>query len=213
MKITQLPAFLDSWVPERNRLDRFAADPKHWRFAIETTWNGEPLPHEHVALVVVSRDGIAIDAPYFDDPPPAQGGGRCDRLWEFEVVEVFLAEGQGADSRYVELELGPHGHWLVLGFEGYRRQTPLPDVVVDYRVRVDREAGRWRGELVLEPSWWQGVLVRSRLGNAFAIHDGASRELGRRRFCAAYPAPTHAERPDFHRVDHFGALPTVTSAV
>jgi len=181
-----------------------------WRFEVASTWNGGALPKDEVTKVSVSASGIVVDARFYDDVRP-EGIGRHARLWEHEVVEVFLAEGVEATSRYVELELGPHGHWLVLGFEGYRQAMTLPErVVVDYRASIDSVAQkRWRGELVLEHEWWKGVLAATRRANAFAIHDGASSGIARRRFCAAFPAPRDAERPDFHRVDWFG---DVTSA-
>ncbi len=189
------------------------SDSEGWRFEVASTWNGTPLSRGEVTYVSVSANGIVVDAPFYDDARPSGPGGpvgigRHDRLWEHEVVEVFLAEGDEPTSRYVELELGPHGHWLVLGFEGYRRAMMLPDgVVVDYRASLHLgDVNRWRGELVLEPRWWQGVLAATRRANAFAIHDGTSAGITQRRFCAAFPAPNEAERPDFHRVDWFGGV-------
>jgi len=174
---------------------------------IASTWNGVSLARDEVTLVSVYASGVVIDAPFYGDARPP-GLGRHDRLWEYEVVEVFLAEGMEPSSRYVELELGPHGHWLVLGFEGYRQVIELPDgVVVDYRASLHvGTARRWRGELVLEPSWWQGVLERTRFANAYAIHEGRVVGLPGRRYGAAFAAPVDAERPDFHRTLHFGTF-------
>jgi hypothetical protein len=57
--------------------------------------------------------------PLFDDPdPPNELPGICPGLWDYEVVELFFANGH---EQYVEIEVGPHGHWLVYLHEGVRK--------------------------------------------------------------------------------------------
>ena len=48
---------------------------------------------------------VSICAPYFGDPVPDGGvpGRPFYRLWDFEVVEVFLL---GEGEKYLELEFG-----------------------------------------------------------------------------------------------------------
>lgn len=158
-----------------------------WRFEIEREWSGQVLG-ERIA-VEVHAGGLSVAAPFFGEDTRPDGEGFCARLWEHEVVEVFLGREDGA---YVELEFGPFGHWLVLAFSGYRQGGPVHGLVNG--CRVTREAGAWRGELALEPRWWREVLDRSTVGNAYAIHT----TQGRRRYCAAHPA-ADGSRPDFHR--------------
>lgn len=40
------------------------------------------------------------------------------QLWNFEVVEFFFAN---AKNQYLEVEVGPHGHWLCLLHDGIRK--------------------------------------------------------------------------------------------
>lgn len=171
----------------------------HVALRIASTWNGEPAcPDEIVELMLARRrDGLAltVEAPWFGDPPPSAPVGRTDRLWEHEVVELFLA-GPGAphDIPYLEVELAPHGHFLVLRFRGVRRLVGS-EPRLDFAVRHDGE--RWTGRAHLPEAW---LPPRPWRANAFALHGaGASR-----RHLAASPLPGPA--PDFHQPDRFPPL-------
>lgn len=172
-----------------------------WRFEIGREWSGEALGDGFV--VEVHPGGVRVDAPFFGEDRRPEGVGVCGRLWEHEVVEVFLAEEGG---RYVEIEVGPFGHWLALAFDGYRQGGEVHGVVNSMNVEI-RGEGRWRGELSFEPGWWTGVLARSVVGNAFAIHTVG----GRRRHCAAF-LPGDGSRPDFHRRDTYRALVEIAAS-
>ena len=131
---------------------------------------------------------MRVDAPFHGDPAPPGPPGRRPGLWEFEVVELFLV---GSGGRYLELEVGPHGHFLALELEGIRRLS-RDDVLPAWECRIAE--GRWRGELRIG-------LDRLPVGvdrwNAFAIH-GEGKE---RRYLAAHPLP--GEAPDFHQPERF----------
>src|SRR5262245_55837907 len=93
---------------------------------IASTWDGLPLPAAEQArlrLRLTPRELLlALAAPFHADPRPAGPPGPTPRLWEHEVVELFLA-GAGSGSgppRYTEIELSPWGHHLVLRLEGVR---------------------------------------------------------------------------------------------
>jgi hypothetical protein len=170
---------------------------------ITRTWDGAAAPaDEHVTVTVTdSPDGlrVAVEAPAHGDPPPCtpEGGpapvGATWALWDHEVVELFVL---GADDHYTELELGPHGHHLLLRLHGRRNlvERLLP---VDATWRT--AGGRWQAEAVLPV----GVLPpRPWRVNAYAIHGtGAAR-----RYLAWAPVP--GPQPDFHRLEHFLPLPT-----
>lgn len=173
------------------------------RWVIGRTWDGVALSEGAVAVVEVDERGVTVEAMGFGDPPPELPPGRHARLWEHEVVEVFLAEGRTSDSRYVEVEVGPHGHWLVLAFEGERRLVSgCEDRVLGYRVEPGAH-GWWRGRLELEPGWWGEVVRRAVFGNAYAVHGFLGSGVEARRFCASHPAPAGQARPDFHRLEGF----------
>ena len=161
---------------------------------IERTWNGEALPAEETASISLCWEGeelvLRVKAPYAGDPPPEGPPGPVGGLWDFEVVELFLV---GQAERYTEIELGPHGHHLVLRLEGVR-------AIVEQELAIDFEAMRhgshWSGvaripaELIPDPI--------ERL-NAFAI-----RGTGAQRSYMAW-SPVPGEAPDFHRIGLFPA--------
>lgn len=126
---------------------------------------------------------IEVDAPFHGDPPPTSW-----RLWEHEVVELFVCSGEA----YTEIELNPFGDHLVLRFQGYRNRTELK-LPIEYSSKV--EGGRWRGVAEvklrhLPPQPWTV--------NAYAIHGTPRRHLAW--------APGEGE-PDFHQVGSFRPLP------
>jgi hypothetical protein len=157
---------------------------------IERLWDGAPVPAEEVATMTLEVAGtnlsVEVSAPFHGDPPPQAPAGSTDGLWNYELVELFLfADGE----RYLELELGPHGHHLVLLFTGVRQVLRRIESV-DYRARVELERRRWHGRLDLPihlvPKWTSHL-------NAHALHgEGAAR-----RYLSAWPSS--GARPDFHR--------------
>jgi hypothetical protein len=132
---------------------------------------------------------VEVEAPDHSDAPPPGPPGPTPRLWEHEVVELFLL---GDAERYLEIELGPHGHHLVLSLHG-RRRVEQQGLAIEYEAR--REGGRWGGRARVPRIWLPPGLARC---NAYAIHgEGAAR-----RHLAAFPVP--GAEPDFHRLERFG---------
>lgn len=170
------------------------------RLVIASTWDGRSLAADDQASVVMTATArglkIEIEAPDRGDPAPPVPPGPTPRLWEHEVVEVFIAGPPESDGvvPYTEIELGPHGHYLLLRLRGVRE-------VVEEDLRLEfeaaREDGRWRGMAwvpwsVLPPTPW--------VGNAYTIHGPPEA----RRYHAWVPVP--GSRPDFHRLDRFVPL-------
>jgi hypothetical protein len=167
---------------------------------IASTWDGAPLPEverTRLRLRLTARELlVAVAAPFHGDPPPPGPPGPTPRLWEHEVVELFVAGDApaGSEARYTEIELSPWGHHLVLRLEGIR------NVVADrlpLTLRTCRRGGRWLAaarldrELLPPPPW---------RANAFAIHG----EGQARRFLAVTALP--GRQPDFHQPDRFPPL-------
>ncbi len=175
--------------------DRDGCEADLSTIAIDRTWDGgSAAAGERVLLALIwaaDRLTVRVDAPFHDDPPPAAPPGRCDRLWEHEVVELFLV---GRGDRYLEVEFGPHGHYLALGLHGVRR---VVDAAISIEFRATVAAGRWAGV---------GAILRRDLPadlerwNAFAMHGVGPA----RRYLAAHPLP--GPRPDFHRIGAFPRL-------
>lgn len=162
-------------------------------------WDGQPLPREHHARFTLELTAgalrVLLDAPWFGDPTPPSGPGSVERLWEYEVAELFLA---GPDGAYLEIELGPEGHYLVLQLDGVRqvRSRGLP---IDYRVIARAPGlaalpGRYHAEALVPLGYLPAQVCRA---NAYLIHGvGAAR-------CYHAHAPVPGLAPDFHQPERF----------
>lgn len=162
---------------------------------VARTWDGAQAAHDDVVWIALERDAKAlmvdIRATRHGDAAPTAVPGRCERLWDYEVVEVFIA---GPGDKYLELEFGPDGHYLALTFDGFRNLVS-DEHTLDYNAVSD--GSRWRGmarvPLALLPEGPFRI-------NAFAINGPAEA----RRHFAAYPG---TGSPDFHRVDNYVPTP------
>ena len=165
------------------------------RFKIDHLWDAAPAePHEHVSLSLAldaEQLAITVDAPHHADPPPQAAPGPLWRLWEHEVVEVFIL---GVDERYTEIEMGPHGHHLVLQLQG-RRSVTRHSLPLEYSATI--KGGRWRATAKVLRALLPDGPHRM---NAYAIHGVGER----RRHLSLYPVP--GPQPDFHRLEFFVAL-------
>jgi hypothetical protein len=166
---------------------------------IEHTWSGQPVEAGERVMLALATGGdrlrIVVDSPFHGDPPPPGPPGPTPRLWEHEVVELFVA-GPGGDDEVevLEVELSPHGHHLVLRLRGVRRPV-AEGLPLDFRAVI--EGARWRGEARVPRSWLPPPPHRAA---AFAIHgSGAAR-----RYLSSVALP--GERPDFHQPQRFPAV-------
>lgn len=165
------------------------------------TWDGVPVGPDERVRVVLQREGsdlvVDVDAPFHGDPAPSGPVGPTDALWEHEVVELFVAglAPAGAPVPYLEVELSPHGHHLVLDLVGVRNpvRTGLP---LEYVATVSGD--RWRGVARVPLRW---LPARPARFNAYAIHGGGAS----RRYLAMTPVP--GPTPDFHRLERFSPWP------
>ena len=198
------------------------------KFRIESLWDGTKLEeHKRVEFSILfasDRIVITVKAPFFNDPKPhpspSQGwhhlqhqpghvtdGSGClnfDGLWNFEVVELFI---KGKQDKYLEIEMGPHGHFLILACQGYRQCFVRGIEPISYRAEiVDQE---WQGVMEIPPQLLPPVTsIASSLFtyNAYAIHG-----KGESRIYACKFGPSKAEgdyaNPDFHKLELFQRLP------
>lgn len=162
------------------------------RWDIAWSWDGHALTARERATVsarfVDEELRVDVDAPYSGDPAPASPPGRTPRLWEHEVVELFVL---GDGDRYTEIELGPHGHYLALQLAGCRHVV-AEGLPLRYESRV--ADGRFRGT-----AWLHVALLPPgpHRANAFAIRGVGAK----RRYMCAWP--TLGDEPDFHRLGSF----------
>ena len=135
-------------------------------------------------------DGLELTAYLAHQPrtriPAAPRGARVADLWEYDVVECFLA---GAGGRYLEVELGAGGHFLVLSFSAPRVRHDSHETL---RPALDftSDAAGWRSRIVLERALLPAGLCAL---NAFVIAGGAHLAF----------APLPGAAPDFHQPARF----------
>jgi hypothetical protein len=161
---------------------------------IRSTWDGQPIGADEACAVSIGIEGGVlrgeIEAPLHGDPPPPGRAGRLPGLWDYEVVEVFVA---GPGERYVEVEVSPHGHHLALRLVGVRH---VVDDALPLSLSVERSGARWRARWELLAPLPTGPLR----ANAYSIHgSGAARRYLAHR---ALPGP----KPDFHQPARFVAI-------
>jgi len=162
---------------------------------IDRYWDGTPCRDTRLyGRVHLERSdaGLVITASLPHQPrpriPDAAVGSRVANLWEYDVVECFLA---GA-STYLEVELGAGGHFLVLDFSAPRvRRKEYADFVP--RLTFTRSGERWSSAIVIPLDM---VPAGLKAVNAFVIV--------RDRFLAYHPTPGSV--PDFHQPSTFPAV-------
>ncbi len=168
------------------------------RLIVAHSWDGIPCPNEETLQfdfgMVSDELLLHVEGPFRGDPAPPAPPSGTPGLWNYEVAELFLL---GTNGHYVEVELGPAGHFLVLRLTRYRGPAvELSPLSVDSRIL----GGRFRASLRLgvedlPPAPWRA--------NAYAIHGVGSD----RRYLAAYRIDGPGTvTPDFHRLSCFEAL-------
>ncbi|MEN8258050.1 MAG: hypothetical protein ABFS09_09355 [Thermodesulfobacteriota bacterium] len=165
------------------------------KLQIAQTWDGSPVAQADVVdLSVRLTDDeltITVAAPFYGDPPPAGGEGELNGLWDYEVVELFLL---AANGHYLEVEMGPHGHYLILLLAGIRQ---VKKKLHPSHFSTEIVGCRWQATLKLVADHLPTPFTHT---NAYAIHGQGVERC----YLAAYPVP--GERPDFHQPHFFGLL-------
>ena len=173
---------------------------------IDQKWDGTTLPtsqHGSVRLTPIQQGlKIEIMAYFNNDIPPSTPIQTTWKLWEYEVVECFITNG---DKRYIELEFGPYGHHLGLRLSDIRSidGDPFP---IELTTQIDRKYRRWSGSALL--SWhdlfWLGEVSTERICvNAFACWGPPHHRI------YAVNTSLGDGPPDFHRVNLFSSWITL----
>ena len=170
---------------------------------IDKEWNSRPVNHPPIYLSLKWQPGdtfvtFEVDAPFFDDPPAPDGpvGKPFPQLWDYEVAEIFFL---GADEKYLEVEVSPHGQHLLLLLNGTRNMVK-DELDMDYTATIDRSQSSWKGVAKIPLSYFP---VGTNRLNAYAIHGSGTNRI----YQSLYPAPEGKhENPDFHRLEYFQAF-------
>jgi hypothetical protein len=162
------------------------------RFTIQNQWNGDLGFLEDKVDVELLRHPMGllmtIEAPFYDDPAPPSNKGSFWTLWEYEVVEIFIV---GSNGQYLEIECGPHGHYLCLELHDVR-QVKRHGMTLDYSAKIQNE--KWQGECVIPKEL---LPPPPHSVNLFAIHG-----INKDRTYFAWTALS-GETPNFHQPSQF----------
>jgi hypothetical protein len=173
--------------------------------------DGRRPRHATAVELGASPEGLVVRFDAETPDPWATIRDRDGRLWEEEVVELFVAAGGATPRRYFEIEVNPLGaifDAIVDSPAGDRRGMKVDAswTCADLRteVEIDRDGRRWRTLLELP---WRALVAggeppRSLRLNLFRIErprDGAPPEF------SAW-SPTFVEPADFHRPARFGVV-------
>ncbi|MBK8482351.1 MAG: hypothetical protein IPL40_14500 [Proteobacteria bacterium] len=160
---------------------------------VERAWSGGPAGVA-IDFTLARVDGalcLRVAAPLSGVPAPRAPAGRLWRLWEHEVFELFIA---GPEEQYLELELGPHGHYLALRLASVRVIVDAEVPLAHHRAWIDGD--RWYAEAALP---WAELPPAPHRFNAYAIVGHPLRQ-----HLALFPL--EGSEPDFHRLESYRAL-------
>lgn len=178
------------------------SEPEELNFEICTTWDGHQLSHAGMKLRISSSldgNGICLkwSSPHFSDPLPPLPVGSCPGLWNYEVLEFFFLDDSTQD--YLEVEVGPAGHYLVLQLKG-KRNLLHEGLKLHVQNLLSPESHEWNGSTFIPADYLPPNVTKF---NAYAIHQ----EGAERHYEALYPAqPELFGEPDFHRLELFGHI-------
>lgn len=177
---------------------------KSAQYEITTTWNNVSIDAKDYVRIELIHDRdliINVSAPFYNDPALpdwSHSPATMDKLYNYEVVEVFLLDSDA--SHYLEIELSPKGQYLLLQLNGYRNVTNSGLPLKSYITQIDDN--RWHASARVDSSLLPRNVAQF---NAYAIHG--SNET--RQYLSLFPAPTNDSQylnPDFHRLDLFKAI-------
>lgn len=167
-------------------------------FSIKKFWDGTPCENpllQGTVEIEAWTSGMKIVATLPHQPKPnvpdAPAMTRVANLWEYDVVECFLV----GDDKYLEVELGAGGHFLVLDFTAPRvRDNDYEFFQPEMEYEPNAEGGRWKASIKIP---WDMVPKGLKAMNAFVI-------VGENYLCY-HPLP--GPKADFHQPDRFPSIP------
>jgi hypothetical protein len=180
--------------------DRYGKPVTGHRTEIRSRWTKDNL-----YLLYVCHFGTL-----FLKPSPS-ATTETNKLWDWDVAEVFIGTDFENIDRYRELQVSPQGEWVDLDID---RRNPKPDGGLGWnsgfkvKARIDREKKIWFGEMRIPirslyaqpekdaPPAKAGVEMRI---NCFRIQGGP----GEARIYVAWQPPN---KPSYHTPEAFGRL-------
>lgn len=204
-------------------------------FEIREDWEGKASKlHYKLKLSIVAGDlQLYIDAPYFADTVPSnedcddeystyarstgeECGLRHVLLGAYECVSLFIASGiedVPAESReYIEIILGPHGHYLITGYSGEGDENCDMNMLFEVQPEstIDLTTNRWSVKASIPFFFLPGPgedpnddLSLNWLVNFCAVHDMVNTVEGRE-YLSLVKLP--GAIPNFHQLNTFVPL-------
>jgi len=169
-------------------------------FIVDKTWKGEPTNHTPYSFHLewyFPTNSVRVDmhGPFFNDPPaPTEPvSGYFNKLYNFECVEIFFLNDK---NHYLEVEIGPRGHWYVL-LLNRSRQSFNDGKDLNMTVRNILGKDTWNSIFEIPLSYFPPNVTKY---NAYAIHGSDPN----REYQALYKVSNGSEeKPDFHRLQYF----------
>ncbi|KAF2364534.1 hypothetical protein FHG87_004712 [Trinorchestia longiramus] len=174
-------------------------------YAIMTTWNNISLAASNAKISIDSSSSTSLvvtaEAVFSNDPVPegVLSGSNFVGLWDYEVMDLFLANDQ---DQYIQIELSPYGLFCVLLFDGERQNIRYSLPVDDVEFSFDTDSSGvwyWTTQLTVPTQYIPPNITKF---NAYSSHG-----VGESRVYEAYsPAPRDAAQPDFHNLVYFAPI-------
>ena len=187
-------------------------DHREWNrgdeIAISTYWNGEAAPEGRRAkarmlwstsALYVRFEAAQSEPLIVSDKPTV--GEKTMRLWDRDVVEMFIAPDPNQPRKYLEFEVAPTGEWidLAIDFTGSERKTDW-----EFRSGMTSAARIEKDKLTIAMRIpWTAFGVTPKAGDVW---------LGNLLRCVGKDPtrgyltwrPTMTEKPNFHVPEKFG---------
>ncbi|OXA60474.1 hypothetical protein Fcan01_04893 [Folsomia candida] len=190
--------------------------PEFYNYTITKTWNNQTSPENAMISLSFSleRDPeghrslkIHVQAPFFNDPvgPTNATDEPFYGLWDFEVVEAFFL---GDNDEYLEIELAPSSHYVLLYLNGYRNDTEMYLPLRHFTAKIDNSTTPpiWTGEAFIPANYFPCNVTKF---NAYAIHKSDPN----RRYMSLFPVAEETPNPDFHYLPAFESAPFLSQIV
>ncbi len=169
-------------------------------------WDGTTLPVAEQPTFTIEVQGEQVHVQVHATLPwgvhaPDAPVGFTDGLWEYDVVEIFAV---APDGTYMEIELGPKGHWLAYWFSKYRERAVRTVDRAALIYTTQETADGWIGACTFPVSWLPASWRECRW-NWYQIRRRG--DAGEFEYLAWKGDATIA--PDFHQTALFASLPNV----
>jgi hypothetical protein len=189
-----------------------------------SAWDGKAstIPSPYYAEFTLSATNgdlqVNFDSPFFGDPAPPFEKGKVEGLHDYEVVELFISGfPYGSDEKdvpYLEIQLGPHGHYFISFFmreADWAGQDTSIEFIDPPIIDIMYTTKRWKAGIKIpsyylpEPICGENYSVQWRI-NLCAIHaleiNNNNNQVLTREYISYVNFPP-STTPNFHQLKYF----------